>query len=161
MLYDTGNATRMGPDPWRGPSIFSRFFWGGWNPRRFGGIGPRRYGARSYFRQSYRLAGYAATGRMPRPEASRRARFSRIRPTSRVSYGAPKVAGASYTVSKTLKLSRDARIRLGAQAVDEGIRGLRHLPVRTKAIAGVAALGAFWWMHRNKKEKFYTRYYNY
>ena len=59
------------------------------------------------------------------------------------------------------KITGKNRARLAGAGVANMGRGIKRLPMRTKIAAPLAIGGAYFWMRRNKKDQFYTHYFDY
>jgi hypothetical protein len=58
-------------------------------------------------------------------------------------------------------MTQDARMAALGRAEKHMWRGLKRLPIKTKVGLPLAVAGAWGWMHRSKRDNFYTHYYDF
>lgn len=100
---------------------------------------------------SYQANSWASARDMPRARSPKTGRF----------YSGPMRKSVYSVGTYNRQISGQNRARLAGAGLSNVGKGLRRLPVKTKIAAPLAIGGAYFWMKRNKKDQFYTHYFDY
>lgn len=111
----------------------------------------------------------AAGGNIGRAISGRHPTYANAtRPTIRTYKGSGKayiLKGKQYNTNVRVRgpgiMDSAARAAYLKKADKQIWKGIRKLPMKTKLGVPAAAIGAFAWMHRSKRDNFYTHYYDF